>query len=715
VYAALDAGAAAGGLMGTLAEIFAPGTIVGDRYRIEGLLGQGGFGAVFRATQLSLDRPVALKAILPDAFGDDGLHRFHREAAIVQRLEHPNIVRLLDFGTSAGGEPFLVFELLEGQTIDQALRSGGPLSAPRVARVASQVLKALMEAHARGIVHRDIKPANVFLCNFQGEPDFVKLLDFGIARSEDTRAVTQRGSVVGTPAYMAPEQVTGAEPTFATDLYALGLTLEEALIGEPVFKDVSLLHIVREHMSPSPVPHAPAALASPLGPVLHRATQKAAERRYPSAREMLAHLDAVVAYALPGAYALPARASGPGPVPDLASAPTAPPVVPDSGGAPLVPAFPAAPPRKKAPPRSRAVFAAGGGAACLVALAAFLTFGKRDPSTTPSTASASTVKAAAPGAPAFVNLLHWRRLDKTVVAELDANGDGRADAVAFCGPVTTRPVVSLCAVDGASLRMLWRAKLGPAGVGSALLAATGKNVVAIDDAGTLHTFDGATGKEGTPASLGTHAVWICAPPEMPGKVWVRTIDAKGLLYDVAARSLADAARPASCELNVVEGYCGYASRLCPPSFDIKTTTFYGNQSATDGGRGISFGNKQGDHELPMLAGFDPHPAGARRPKVLWERPLGSGDGLGAAYLHHYGDHAVAGGRAVAVYDERGETHVVAVDIATGRTLWNEVSASLDAISMTPARVYVERGTELDVRDAATGKLLGTVAAGPDTP
>jgi serine/threonine-protein kinase len=278
--------------MSSPALSFAPGTLIGDRYRIEALIGEGGFGAVFRAVQLALDRPVALKVMLPDLLANDGLARFQREAELGQRLEHPNTVRLLDFGRAGDGSPYLVFELLKGQTLERAIHDAGRLPVPRVHRVATQMLKALMEAHSLGIVHRDLKPANVFLCNFQGEVDFVKVLDFGIAKGSGLRPLTQRGQVVGTPAYMAPEQVMGHEATFASDLYALGLLMSEALAGAPVFQGASGADIAREQMSANAVPHAPEVVSSPLGRVILRATQKQPERRYASAAAMLADLEA---------------------------------------------------------------------------------------------------------------------------------------------------------------------------------------------------------------------------------------------------------------------------------------------------------------------------------------------------------------------------------------------------------------------------------------
>ncbi|HEY4119979.1 MAG TPA: serine/threonine-protein kinase, partial [Byssovorax sp.] len=184
-----------------------PGDVIAGKYRLEELIGQGGFGVVFRAVQLNLERQVAIKMMLPQALArGDGLARFLREADLARKLEHPNTVRLYDCGEAEGGVPYIALELLRGRPVDVAIRDDGPFEVGRAARIGVQALKSLMEAHALGIVHRDIKPSNLFLCEFSGERDYVKLLDFGIAKVEGS-AATLGGTMLGTPAYMSPEQV----------------------------------------------------------------------------------------------------------------------------------------------------------------------------------------------------------------------------------------------------------------------------------------------------------------------------------------------------------------------------------------------------------------------------------------------------------------------------------------------------------------------------
>ena len=269
------------------------GSLVAGRYRIEGELGHGGMGAVYRAVHVELGRPVALKMVLPDVIGlDQGLARFRREAELAQKLEHPNTVRLYDYGQTEAGLPYIAFELLRGMPLDRAIGAGG-MQPARVVRIITQVLKSLMEAHGQGIIHRDIKPANVFLCEFSGEQDFVKVLDFGIAKSSQSRTVlTQAGHSLGTPNYMAPEQVRAETLTPAADLYSVGLMMAEMLTGRIVFSGTPT-DVVTEHLSPRPVPLAASLARSPLLPILVRATEKDVARRYGTAAEMLRELEAL--------------------------------------------------------------------------------------------------------------------------------------------------------------------------------------------------------------------------------------------------------------------------------------------------------------------------------------------------------------------------------------------------------------------------------------
>src|SRR5688572_12712593 len=237
--------------------VFSPGHVVAGRYRIQELLGQGGMGSVYRALQLSVGRPVALKLLSDEHVGSaDLLERFQREAVALARLAHPNTVRLFDFGTSEGGCPFLVMEFLRGTDLAWDLERQGPLRYDHALRIARQVLCSLSEAHDAGIVHRDVKPANVFLCASSSWP-LVKVLDFGIVgdilADPVASRLTRTGTVIGSVAYMSPEQAQGLAVGPAADLYAVGVVLFEMLTGRTLFDArACTAQLIAKVMEPAP-------------------------------------------------------------------------------------------------------------------------------------------------------------------------------------------------------------------------------------------------------------------------------------------------------------------------------------------------------------------------------------------------------------------------------------------------------------------------------
>ncbi|MBA3501218.1 MAG: serine/threonine protein kinase, partial [Deltaproteobacteria bacterium] len=258
------------------------------RFEILELLGEGSHGTVYRARHRNGGREVALKVLRGDA--QQIRSRFAREAAIVQRLDHPNTVRIYESGVTSDSTPFMVFELVRGRTLAVELQRGAMLPA-RLARVATQVCKALEEAHARGIVHRDITPSNILLVDYAGDADFVKLLDFGVAADSEAPNLTFTGQTLGTPRYMAPEQVLGERVDGRADLYALGLVMAEALTGTPVFGGSSAIATCAAQVSPDPVPLPPAVTGGPFAAVIARATAKHRDHRFSNAAEMLAAIE----------------------------------------------------------------------------------------------------------------------------------------------------------------------------------------------------------------------------------------------------------------------------------------------------------------------------------------------------------------------------------------------------------------------------------------
>jgi serine/threonine-protein kinase len=220
-----------------------PGFVIADRYRIEALLGEGGAGRVYAAEHVLLRKKVAIKILRSDrANVPEMVQRFEREAMAAAHIEHPNIASAIDFGRLADGSVFLALEFVSGRSLRQEL-SRGPLSLARSLHIARQIAAALAGAQPLGIVHRDLKPENVMLSQRGEDPDFVKVLDFGIARvpmADKAQPLTQAGVVFGTPAYMAPEQALGLRVDARADLYALGVMLFEMLSGGRPYKEQSI-------------------------------------------------------------------------------------------------------------------------------------------------------------------------------------------------------------------------------------------------------------------------------------------------------------------------------------------------------------------------------------------------------------------------------------------------------------------------------------------
>ena len=216
-------------------ELPEPGTVLGGEHRLDAVVGEGGFGRVYRATTLKSGRDVAIKVLKPgqDGYQEKRAARFMRELRTIARLEEPTTVTLYDFGKTEDGLLYMVCEYVDGEDLSDVLHRRGRLSEPEVAHVLRQVLVSLREAHQRNLLHRDIKPANIRVFEYGGDPLRVKVLDFGLAKSlaANESPLTAKGKVVGTPRYMAPEQLLGEDLSAATDIYSLGLVAYELLMG----------------------------------------------------------------------------------------------------------------------------------------------------------------------------------------------------------------------------------------------------------------------------------------------------------------------------------------------------------------------------------------------------------------------------------------------------------------------------------------------------
>ena len=256
--------------------------LLADRYRLISPLGRGGMGQVWEGRDERLGRAVAVKLLAVDTANprDNGVRRFTREAAVTAGLTHPGVPAIYDAGEYHAGL-YLVMELIDGCTLGDLIAEQGPLPVAWAAAIAAQVAAVLAAAHERGVVHRDIKPQNVMLT----ADGTAKILDFGVA-GIDSQRITSTGISVGTPAYMAPEQLSNMPSTPRTDLYALGCLLYEMLSGEPVFTGTSPAALIRMHMEQAPAPLRRGDLDTALVQLVWQLLQKDPAWRPSGAREV---------------------------------------------------------------------------------------------------------------------------------------------------------------------------------------------------------------------------------------------------------------------------------------------------------------------------------------------------------------------------------------------------------------------------------------------
>ncbi len=238
------------------------GQTMGGKYKVVRLLGEGGMGAVYEGEQQlgTTKRKVAIKTLHPHLSRDEKIKaRFEREVGTIAELEHPNTIQVYDFGANEDGILYIVMEFLQGKSLADLLEKNGPMAPERVAKIMDQICGSLAEAHARGIVHRDLKPDNVVLVDRAGQKDFVKVLDFGIAKrskeeDKNEQKLTQQGMVLGTPPYMSPEQFTGKPIDARSDIYSLAVMGYEMLTGRLPFQANTAWEWATQHMTQNPIP-----------------------------------------------------------------------------------------------------------------------------------------------------------------------------------------------------------------------------------------------------------------------------------------------------------------------------------------------------------------------------------------------------------------------------------------------------------------------------
>ena len=277
------------------------GVVLDGRYRLDAVLGEGGMGSVFRAQHLAMDRRVAVKLLKPHLSADHtALERFAREARATLKVDSPHAVKVLDFGVTPHGDYYMALEYLDGRTVQKELEVDGPFAPLRVLHIGRQALHALGAAHRSGLVHRDIKPDNILLMRVGDDPDYAKLLDFGVAKlmqgsetsSHSALKLTQAGMVFGTPEFMSPEQACGHPLDGRSDLYSLAATLFAMFTGCGLFEGRTPIEWLTHHAR-TPPPHldalAPELAEYPeLDALMQRCLAKHREQR-PSTAEELDH------------------------------------------------------------------------------------------------------------------------------------------------------------------------------------------------------------------------------------------------------------------------------------------------------------------------------------------------------------------------------------------------------------------------------------------
>jgi serine/threonine protein kinase len=266
------------------------GRIIGDKFQLVKLIGEGGMGKVYRARHLTLDKDVCIKMLRPGLVNNEAVvARFAREAKAVSRLRNAHTIQILDFGQDERGLLYIVMELVAGRNLQQVFAAEAPFSEERVCHIAEQILSALTEAHTQHVIHRDLKPENIMVEQRKSDPDFVTVLDFGIAKIQESGLadITRADMVCGTPAYMSPEQGSGGEVDARSDLYAVGVILYQLVTGVVPFDGASSIEILTKHQVDFPIPpnvrRRDRPISAELEQLILRALEKEPGRRLQTA------------------------------------------------------------------------------------------------------------------------------------------------------------------------------------------------------------------------------------------------------------------------------------------------------------------------------------------------------------------------------------------------------------------------------------------------
>jgi hypothetical protein len=309
-----------------------------------------------------------------------------------------------------------------------------------------------------------------------------------------------------------------------------------------------------------------------------------------------------------------------------------------------------------------------------------------------------------------LSALSWTSGQEMNTVEAKINADATADFVTF----VRDPALRLCGFDGATFQQLWCVPVvGEArSTGAIRLGVAGRAVVYTDAGAVAHVLDLGTGVERFGIKLTSRATFLCSPSDVPGKLWIKNEEKQGLLLDPVAQTVVAGRRPASCPQprKDIDCFRGEASPIClPAATPPNTRVMRVDTTLSEGSLAVSVGRKAPSTTIPMIMGFTAGKSVESAP--LWQHPVPPGDGLGGLWGSHFAEVGLAGGRAVSAYDDvGGATHLIAFDALTGQTQWDVITESYYEMHLTPTRVFVGRYSRLDVRDAATGKLLGGIGS-----
>jgi serine/threonine protein kinase len=278
------------------------GTILAGNYEILHIIGRGGMGVVYKARHVHMERVVAIKMLQAALITDESsVKRFQQESKAASRINHPNVISLYDYGIAPTGQPFIVMDCLSGTSLAAVIKTERQISAERTIKILTQACDGIEYAHREGVVHRDLKPSNIVLVEFNGEKDFVKLVDFGVAKiisSQESQRITQVGDICGSPVYMSPEQCRGEDLDFRSDIYSLGCVLYECLTGELPILGNTMVETMARHINEMPRSFREIRpdlyIPQRLEQVIFRALAKDRENRHQSMAELRRELDLAI-------------------------------------------------------------------------------------------------------------------------------------------------------------------------------------------------------------------------------------------------------------------------------------------------------------------------------------------------------------------------------------------------------------------------------------